>query len=62
MDEEKIEYLIEMLLLDKDFEQLEDKLSRFNIFSVLNISHREYVASSGLRWLLDPKESHGRAR
>lgn len=59
MDEEKIEHLIEKLLLDKDFEQLEDKLNRFNFFNVLNISHREYVVSSGLRWLLDPKESHG---
>ncbi|MFX0139451.1 MAG: PD-(D/E)XK nuclease family protein [Candidatus Hodarchaeota archaeon] len=59
MSDENIENLIEKFLLDKDFEILEEKLNKFNLFTVLNVSNKEYVISSNLRWLLDPKETHG---
>ena len=39
MSEEDIEDLIENFLLDKDFEILEEKLNKFNLFTVLNVSN-----------------------
>ena len=38
---------------------LEQQLKSFNIFDVLNISHREIRHSNFIGWLLDPNGSHG---
>ena len=35
------EEALEELMLDGDLERLEDQLAEFNLFDVLNISHRE---------------------
>lgn len=38
---------------------LDLQLNSFNIFDVLNISHREIRHSNFIGWLLDPNENHG---
>lgn len=58
MQNEEIKDL-ESFLLDPNLELLEKKLSRFNLFTTLKVSHNEIVQSSVLRWILDPGESHG---
>lgn len=51
---------LEMLVTScPELEKLEDKLSEFNLFEALKIYKAERVHSSFLRWLLDPKETHG---
>ena len=53
------EEALEALMLDGDLERLEDQLAEFNLFDVLNISHRELQHSWVIAWLLDPRGSHG---
>jgi hypothetical protein len=50
---------LEKFILDTNIEKLEKKLREFNIFDVLQVSRRETIHSSVLKWLLDPKENHG---
>jgi len=59
MQNDGIKSLLESFLLDPDLELLEKKLSRFNLFDILNLTHKEVVHSSAIRWMLDPIESHG---
>ncbi len=47
------------LLTDLNFERLDLRLRRPNIFSALNISHYEIRHSNFLSWLLDPVGNHG---
>lgn len=53
------EEALEALMLDGDLERLEDQLAEFNLFDVLDISHRELQHSWVIAWLLDPRGSHG---
>ena len=53
------EAALQALILDSDLERLEDLLAEFNLFDVLNIAGRELQHSAFIRWLLDPKGSHG---
>ena len=53
------EAVLQALVLDSDLERLEDLLAEFNLFDVLNIAGRELQHSAFLRWLFDPKGSHG---
>lgn len=53
------EAALQALILDSDLERLEDLLAEFNLFEVLNIAGRELQHSAFIRWLLDPKGSHG---
>ncbi|MFA9397435.1 MAG: PD-(D/E)XK nuclease family protein [Clostridiaceae bacterium] len=51
---------IEELLMDMEiFEQIESKLSRFNVFETLGLVNTEIRHSNVLAWLLNPKENHG---
>ena len=50
---------LQQLILDEDFEHLEDLLAEFNLFDVLKIERRELQHSAVLAWLLDPTASHG---
>ncbi len=50
---------LENLILDRDFELLEDRLAEFNLFDVLGVQHRELQHSALLAWLLNPRGSHG---
>lgn len=43
---------------DPQFKKLHSLLSRFNIFSALNIEHFEIRHSNVLAWLLNPTETH----
>lgn len=52
------EEALEALMLDGDLERLEDQLAEFNLFDVLDISHRELQHSWVIAWLLDPRGSH----
>ncbi len=53
------ELALQALIMDPDFERLEDLLAEFNLFDVLGIQRRELQHSAFLAWLLNPKESHG---
>ena len=44
---------------DPDLKRLEDLLSEFNLFDVLQIGHMELQHSWLVSWLLDPHGSHG---
>jgi|SRR5690625_2191709 len=48
-------FLMDIEILDK----LENQVSTFNAFEVLNIVHTEIRHSNVLAWLLSPKENHG---
>ena len=50
---------LQNLILDRDFEILEDQLAEFNLFDVLGIEHKELQHSALLAWLLNPRGSHG---
>ena len=50
---------LQNLIMDEDFERLEDLLAEFNLFDVLKIQRRELQHSALLAWLLDPRGSHG---
>ena len=49
----------EDIVLDKDLEELEQELNKFNLFDVLAATHNENLHSLIIKWLLDPEESHG---
>ena len=44
---------------NKDLEQLETILDRFNLFVSLDLVRQEIRHSAFIRWLLDPSETHG---
>jgi hypothetical protein len=44
--------------LEEDFEVVSNKLSKFNPFDILGITHHEYRHSNIIAWLLNPNESH----
>ena len=50
---------LQNLILDRDFERLEDQLAEFNLFDVLGVEHKELQHSALLAWLLNPRGSHG---
>ena len=50
---------LQNLILDRDFEALENQLAEFNLFDILKIEHRELQHSALLAWLLNPRGSHG---
>ncbi len=54
-----MEQALSALILDSDFERLEDLLAEFNLFDVLGIARREVQHSALLAWLLNPEGSHG---
>ena len=47
------------ILIDPDFERLEQLLDTPNIFRILKAKRTEIRHSNFLGWLLDPSESHG---
>lgn len=51
--------LDEFLVGNTDLEQLEARLSEFNLFRVLRVERAEIRHSNVLAWLLDPAETHG---
>ncbi|WP_461207889.1 PD-(D/E)XK nuclease family protein [Clostridium sp. DL1XJH146] len=51
--------ILNMLLMDKDFQLLEDKLNDNTIFHILNVEKREITHSAFVGWLLDQNASHG---
>ncbi|MXW81773.1 MAG: hypothetical protein F4Z57_22860 [Gemmatimonadetes bacterium] len=55
----KEELALQKLIMDSDFERLEDLLAEFNLFDVLGIQKRELQHSAFLAWLLNPRGSHG---
>src|SRR4051812_20213089 len=44
---------------DVDLQQLEDAISRFNIFEAIGATNKELRHSNFLAYLLDPGQSHG---
>ena len=46
-------------LKDEDLVLLESKLSRFDLFKILNKTYDESTLSKILAWLMDPNETHG---
>ena len=50
---------LQNLILDREFETLEDQLAEFNLFDILKIEHKELQHSALLAWLLNPRGSHG---
>ncbi len=51
---------IHQLLLDPDFENLQNKLTEeVDFMSILNVSHKELQHSNILGWLFNPNENHG---
>jgi len=59
MDNKITQDELEAFVLDHTLEELEKELNKFNLFDVLKSTHNEYLHSSVIRWLLDPKETHG---
>lgn len=55
----KEELALQALIMDPNFERLEDLLAEFNLFDVLGIQRRELQHSAFLAWLLNPRGSHG---
>ena len=55
----KRELALQALIMDPNFERLEDLLAEFNLFDVLGIQRRELQHSAFLAWLLNPRGSHG---
>jgi hypothetical protein len=53
------EALLEALLQDADFEQLEELAQPFNVFEVLGAVQQEVRHSNFLAWLLNPSQNHG---
>jgi hypothetical protein len=53
------EVLLEKLLQDSDFEQLEEIAQPFNVFEVLGVVQQEVRHSNFLAWLLNPSQNHG---
>ena len=53
------ELALQALIMDSNFERLEDLLAEFNLFDVLGIQRRELQHSAFLAWLLNPQGSHG---
>jgi hypothetical protein len=51
--------LEEFVIDNADLEQLEDKLSQFNIFEAIGMSKQELRHSDFLGFLLDPRQPHG---
>lgn len=52
--------LLDLFLVgNSELEQLEARLSAFNLFRVLRVEEVEIRHSNVLAWLLDPSESHG---
>ena len=56
IEQEQLNQLVETE--QKNFEHIESKLSAFNPFSVLGISHYEIRHSNFIAWILNPSESH----
>jgi len=57
---ELIKNQIHQLLLDPDFEDLQNKLTEeVDFMSILNVSHKELQHSNILGWLFNPNENHG---
>jgi hypothetical protein len=50
---------ISNLLADQDFQQIHDKIKRFNFFEAIGAQRREVRHSDFLAFLLDPKGNHG---
>ena len=58
-NQSKEELALQALIMDPNFERLEDLLAEFNLFDVLGIQRRELQHSAFLAWLLNPRGSHG---
>jgi hypothetical protein len=57
---EIIEKQIHQLLLDPEFEELQNKLTdEVDFMSILNVSHKELQHSNILGWLFNPNANHG---
>ena len=54
-----VENLDAMLAHSKEFKDLTESLSSFNIWKVLNIRNREVYHEKSLKWMFDEKGSHG---
>jgi hypothetical protein len=60
MDEDYQQGLLDRFLVrNAELEQLNARLSAFNLFQVLRIEKAELRHSNVLAWLLDPSETHG---
>lgn len=54
----EVSLLKEFIHHNPDLEQLESKVSQFNVFQALGITNQEIRHSNFLAWLLDPSETH----
>src|SRR5690242_5538597 len=60
MDDDHSQALLDRFLVrNSDLEQLNARLSAFNLLQVLRIEKAEIRHSNVLAWLLDPSETHG---
>ena len=55
----EVQSLDSMLAHSKEFHELTENLSVFNLWKVLNIRNRELYHEKALKWMFDQKGSHG---
>lgn len=55
----QIKEALKELLLDPDFEKIENTASEFNVFETLRSTQGELKHSNVVAWLCDPNENHG---
>jgi hypothetical protein len=58
-DHQRVEDAISKLVDDADFEKIQRRHSRFNIFDAIGASRNELRHSNFLAWLFDPIANHG---
>lgn len=56
---DQIKKTLRDLLLDPDFDKIENRASKFNVFETLKSTQNELKHSNVLAWLCDPNENHG---
>ncbi|MDD2230598.1 MAG: PD-(D/E)XK nuclease family protein [Candidatus Cloacimonetes bacterium] len=59
LDYTQIKEALKELLLDPDFEKIENTASEFNVFETLRSTQGELKHSNVIAWLCDPNENHG---
>jgi hypothetical protein len=57
-DKEQRALLENFIIANKDLEELEAKISRFNIFEAVGMVRQEIKHSNFLQFLLNPSEKH----
>jgi hypothetical protein len=57
--EEELQVLEDFLMEIEILDDIESKVSVFNVFETLGLFHTEIRHSNVLAWLLKPQENHG---